>query len=54
MITLYMTGTAAVVDGVYVDYIVVDEYEAKALIAAGWCENASDLEQGQSEIDDPA
>lgn len=22
-------------------------------LAAGWCENASDLEQGQSEIDDP-
>lgn len=45
MITLYMAGTATVIDGVSVDYIVVDEEEAEALKEAGWCENFSELKR---------
>ncbi|MFY0139226.1 hypothetical protein J0894_02305 [Klebsiella oxytoca] len=45
MITLYMPGTAAIIDGVSVDYITVSEEDAEALKEAGWSENVRDLNQ---------
>ncbi|HBR0984338.1 hypothetical protein [Klebsiella pneumoniae] len=45
MVTLYMPGTAAIIDGVSVDYVTVSEEDAKALKAAGWSESVSDLNQ---------
>ncbi|HEJ9370966.1 hypothetical protein [Klebsiella sp. CVUAS 8534.2] len=43
MITLYMPGTAAIIDGVSVDYITVSEEDAEALKEAGWRERVSEL-----------
>ncbi|HAT1594731.1 hypothetical protein PTQ50_23305 [Klebsiella michiganensis] len=43
MITLYMPGTAAIIDGVSVDYITVSEEDAEALKEAGWRESAGEL-----------
>lgn len=43
LITLYMPGTAVIIDGVSVDYIVVSERDAEALKAAGWCESVDEL-----------
>ncbi|HDT6006457.1 hypothetical protein PTQ46_25505 [Klebsiella michiganensis] len=43
MITLYMPGTAAIIDGVSVDYVTVSEADAEALKEAGWRESASEL-----------
>ncbi|HFZ1094941.1 TPA: hypothetical protein ACIJTY_000425 [Klebsiella oxytoca] len=44
MITLYMPGTAAIIDGVSVDYITVSEEDAEALKEAGWRESLSEIE----------
>lgn len=43
MITLYIHGTAKEVEGVMVDYIVVPETEAQALLAIGWVKSVSEL-----------
>ena len=43
MITLYMKGTATTIDVASVDYIVVDEGQADALIVAGWVKDPKDL-----------
>ncbi|HGY5196583.1 TPA: hypothetical protein ACNV6G_001424 [Raoultella ornithinolytica] len=43
MITLYMPGTAAIIDGVSVDYITVSEEDAEALKEAGWSNTISEL-----------
>ncbi|MDI3225707.1 hypothetical protein, partial [Klebsiella michiganensis] len=43
LITLYMPGTAAIIDGVSVDYITVNEEDAEALKEAGWRESAGEL-----------
>lgn len=40
-----MPGTAAIIDGVSVDYVTVSEEDAKALKAAGWSESVSDFNQ---------
>jgi len=38
-----MPGTAAIIDGVSVDYITVNEEDAEALKEAGWCNTISEL-----------
>lgn len=43
MITLYIKGSAEIIEGVSVDYIVVEESEVDALLAVGWVKNISDL-----------
>lgn len=41
-----MPGTAAIIDGVSVDYITVSEEDAEALKEAGWRENISEFMSG--------
>lgn len=43
MIRLYMLGTAEKIDGVYVDYILVNEGDVDALIEAGWRMSVEEL-----------
>lgn len=43
MVTLYMNGTAAVIDGISVDYVIVPEEDADALLAVGWVRSVSEL-----------
>lgn len=43
MVTLYILGTAAEVEGVMVDYIVVPEDEVPALLVVGWVRSVSEL-----------
>ena len=38
-----MPGTAAIIDGVSVDYVTVSDEDAGALKAAGWRESAREL-----------
>lgn len=38
-----MPGTAAIIDGVSVDYVTVSDEDAEALKASGWKENISEL-----------
>lgn len=38
-----MPGTAAIIDGVSVDYITVSEEDAEALKEAGWSNTISEL-----------
>lgn len=44
MITLYRAGTAAVVDGVSVDYVIVNDGDVEPLKEVGWCEKVVDIE----------
>lgn len=43
MITLYIHGTAKEVEGIMVDYVVVPETEAQALLAVGWVRTIEEL-----------
>lgn len=49
MVTLYIPGTATVIDGYSVDYADVDESQVEAFIAAGWVTSPSDSGKTEEE-----
>lgn len=48
MITLYIPGTAVIVDGVSVDYIVVESKDVDSLLALGWVKSVSEIKPAVS------